>query len=115
MPRPVASAGLGHEPAPAETASDFDHESRFVRAPEVLWRQLAGVILIRTVADPEIVELFGTGVLLWVALVQPVTAAELATELAAVVGAPVDVVVRDIRTALADLMHRGLVTQIGVP
>ncbi len=51
-----------------------DRASRFVRAPEVLWRQLDSVVLVRTVADPEVVELFGTGVLLWVALVEPVTA-----------------------------------------
>jgi hypothetical protein len=80
----------------------------------VLWRQVAGVILVRTVADPDIVELFGTGVLLWMALVEPVTASELATELAAVVGAPVDVVILDVRTSLADLVHRGLVTQLEV-
>jgi hypothetical protein len=106
---------MAKESAPAETASDFDHDSRFVRAPEVLWRQLADVILVRTVADSEIVELCGTGVLLWVALVEPVTAGELATDVAAVVGAPVDVVARDVRTALADLVHRGLVTQLEVP
>ena len=46
----------------------------------MLWRQLDGVVLVRTVADPEVVELFGTGVLLWVALVEPVTAGELAVE-----------------------------------
>jgi len=99
---------------PTETAVDSDHESSFVRAPEVLWRQVAGVILIRTVAEPEIVELSGTGVLLWLALVEPITAGELATELAAVMGAPGDVVVGDVRTALADLVHRGFVTQRGV-
>lgn len=80
----------------------------------MLWRQVAGVILIRTVAEPEIVELSGTGVLLWLALVEPITAGELATELAAVMGAPGDVVVGDVRTALADLVHRGFVTQRGV-
>ena len=97
--------------APAETTSDFDHGNHFVRAPEVLWRQVADRILVRTVADPEIVELFGTGVFLWVALVEPVTAGELARELAAVVGAPADVVIRDLRIALADLVHRGVATQ----
>ena len=80
----------------------------------MLWRQLTGVTLVRTVADPEIVELCGTGVLLWMALVEPVTAGELATELAAVVGTPVDVVTPDVRTALADLVHRGVVTQLEV-
>ena len=89
-----------------------DHESRFVRAREVLWRQLDGVVRVRTVADPEVVELSGTGVLLWVALVEPVTAVELATDLGAVVDAPVDVVARDVRIALADLVQRGVVTQL---
>jgi hypothetical protein len=98
--------------APAETASDSDCEGLFVRAPEVLWRQLVGVILIRTVADPEIIELFGTAVLLWLALAEPISAGELATELAAVVGAPVDLVARDVRTALTDLMQRGVVTRL---
>lgn len=91
-----------------------DHESRFIRAPEVLWRQLDDVVLVRTVANPEVVELIGTGVLLWVALVEPITADELATELAAVVGAPVEVVARDVLTALADLVQRGVVTQLDV-
>jgi coenzyme PQQ synthesis protein D (PqqD) len=92
-------------------ASDFDEKRRFVRSP-VLWRQVAGVILVRSVADPEIVELSGTGTLLWFALTEPATAGELATELAAVVGAPPDVVARDVSTALADLVHRGIVTQL---
>jgi hypothetical protein len=100
--------------APAETTFDFDPGSRFVRAREVLWRQLADATLVRTVADPEIVELRGTGVLLWLALVEPVTAGDLAMELAAVIGAPVDVVAPDVRAALADLIHRGLVTQLVV-
>ena len=100
--------------APAGTTSDSNQESRFVRAPEVLWRQLADAVLIRTVANPDVVELFGTGVLLWAALVEPVTVADLATELAAVVGAPLDVVAPDVRTALADLAGRGLVTQLEV-
>lgn len=80
----------------------------------MLWRQLADAILVRTVPDPEIVELDGAAVLVWVALAEPVTAGELAMELAAVVGAPVDVVARDLRTALANLVHRGLVTQLEV-
>lgn len=107
------SAGVTSGSAAAETTSDFDPQSRFVRAAEVLWRRLADVILVRTVADPEIVELLGTGVLLWVALVEPVTVGELAAELAAVVGAPVDIVTRDVRGALADLVRRGLVRQLG--
>src|SRR5437660_567463 len=97
--------------APAEPACDFDRESRFVRAPEVLWRQVAGVVLLRTVAEAEIVELSGTGLLLWLGLVEPITAGELAAELAAVAGAPVDVVAGDVRRALTDLVRRGFVTQ----
>jgi hypothetical protein len=99
--------------AAAETAADFDHKNRFVRVSEVLWRQVGGVILVRTVADPEVVELFGTGVLLWLALLEPITAGELGAELATLLGAPADVVARDVRTALADLVHRGLVKQVG--
>src|SRR3954466_6259542 len=99
---------------PAETTSDFDPESRFVRNPEVLWRQVTDVILVRTVTNREIVELFGTGVLLWAALVEPVTVGDLATELAAVVDAPLDVVAPDVRAAVADLVDRGLVTQLEV-
>src|SRR2546423_474414 len=100
--------------APGETASDIDHGSRFVRAPESLWRELAGVTLVRTVDVPEIVELSGTGVLLWAALVEPISADELATDLAALVSAPLDVVARDVRIALADLVRRGVVTQLEV-
>jgi len=97
---------------PVGTTPDFDPDARFVRAPEVLWRQLADATLARTVANPEIVELRGTGVLLWMALVEPVTARALARELAAAVGAPADVVAHDVRAALADLVHRGLVTRL---
>jgi hypothetical protein len=72
------------------------------------------VTLIRTVDDSQIVELWDTGVLLWAALGEPITADELATDLAALVGAPLDVVARDVRTALADLVRRGVVTQLAV-
>jgi hypothetical protein len=98
---------------PAEATTVFNPESRFVRAGGVLWRQVADVILVRTVADPEIVELKGAAALLWIALVEPVTADELASDLAAVAGAAVDVVARDVRIAVADLVHRGLVTVLG--
>ena len=70
--------------------------------------------LVRTVDVSEIAQLSGTGVLLWAALVEPITADELATDLAAVVGGPLDLVARDVRAALADLVRRGLVTQLGV-
>ena len=96
----------------AGIASHRSPETRFVRARDVLWRQLGGVVLLRTVADPEIVELSGAAVLLWMALTEPATAAELATELAAVAGAPEDVVAPDVRGALADLVHRGIATQL---
>lgn len=85
---------------------------RFVRAPESLWRELTGVTLVRTVDDPEVVELWGTGVFLWAALVEPVTANELALDLAAVVGAPVGLVARDVHEALTGLVQRGVVKQL---
>lgn len=93
----------------------LEHESLFVRAEEVLWRQLHDVVLVRTVADPEVTALSGTGILLWLAVSQPVTAHELATELAAAVGAPLHVVERDVRTSLADLARRGVVMQLEGP
>lgn len=92
----------------------MEREGRFVRSSQVLWRQVADVVLLRTVTDAQIVELSGTGVLLWLALVEPITARELGTQLAAVIGAPVDVVARDVQTALADLVNRGLVTELEV-
>jgi hypothetical protein len=91
---------------------DFGHGVRFVRAPESLWRDLPGVSLVRTVEDPEVVELWGSGVLVWAALVEPVTAIELAFDLAAVLGAPLDVVGRDVDTALTDLVHRGVAMRL---
>jgi hypothetical protein len=75
---------------------------------------VAGVILVRTVADPEILELSGTATLLWIALAEPITADELATELATVVRASLECVAPDVHTALADLVHRGVVTQLKV-
>jgi hypothetical protein len=93
--------------------SGLDSERRFVRAPDALWRQVGDVVLVRTVSHPEIVELFGTGVLLWLGLLQPTTAAALATELAAVVEVPVEVVTPDVVAALADLVRRGVVTSVG--
>ena len=97
------------------TTSEFRPEGRFVRAPDTLWRELSGVTLVRMVDDPEVVELWGTGVLIWAALAEPVLADELASELAVLTGAPLDVVARDIREALADLVRRGVVTQLEVP
>lgn len=94
---------------PAGRASDCDHQVRFVRAPASLWRELTGVTLVRTVDDPEVIELWGTGALLWEALKEPVTLDELAWDLAAVVGAPPDVVARDVHDALTDLLNRGVV------
>jgi hypothetical protein len=104
---------MGDGPAPAGIAANLDPGTRFVRAPNLLWRQSAGVILARTVADAEIVEVSGTGLLLWLALLEPVSADDLTGELAAVLGVPDEVLARDVRTALADLVHRGLVTQLG--
>jgi hypothetical protein len=75
---------------------------------------VADAVLVRTVADPEIVELNGSGVLLWTALIEPLTPGELARELSVVADAPFDVVARDVRTALTDLVRRGLVTKLGV-
>ena len=89
-----------------------EDRSRFARAPDALWREMAGVTLIRTVDLPEVVELRGTGLLLWAALVEPATADELGADLAAVLDAPVDVVARDVRAALDELVRRRVV--IGV-
>ena len=100
--------------APVENASNFGHDSHFVRRQDTLWRQVAGAILVRTVADAEIFELNGSGVLLWIALEDPVTADELIAELAGNVGAPAELVAVDVRAALGDLLHRGLVTRGGV-
>jgi hypothetical protein len=98
---------------PADTASPLHEAARFVRTEESLWRQVADVTLVRTVNQPDVVELRGTGALLWVALVEPVTVAELAADLAEAIGAPLDIVSRDVQVALADLVHRGVVTQLG--
>jgi hypothetical protein len=95
-----------------DIASDLDPAALLVRSPEALWRQAGRVVLVRTVADPHVTELFDTGVLLWLALVEPITASELAVELAAVVGVPVEVVAPDVRAAVADLLRRGVVTQV---
>jgi hypothetical protein len=94
---------------------DLDPEALLVRSPEALWRQAGRVILVRTVSDPEIVELFDTGVLLWLALAEPINVSELALELAAVVGVPVEVVAPDVRAAAADLLRRGVVRQVQEP
>src|SRR5690348_5572211 len=102
---------MGREPD-AATATDFDPGRRFVRATDVLWRRSAGVVMVRTVARSEVLELSGTGVLLWLALGEPITAGELAEELAVLVGAPVSVVADDVLHALADLVQRGLVTEV---
>jgi coenzyme PQQ synthesis protein D (PqqD) len=100
---------------PKDIAADLDPSALLVRSPEVLWRQAGRVVLARTVSDPEVVELFGTGVLLWLALVEPITVAELAVELAAAVDVPVEVVATDVRAAVADLLRRGLVTRVQGP
>src|SRR5262245_22821723 len=100
---------MASNPTPGVTGPAFEDRPRFVRAPDALWRELAGVTLVRTVDLPDVVELWGTGVLLWAALVEPASADELGAELAAVTGAPVDVVTGDVREALADLWRRRVV------
>ncbi len=95
---------------------EFGGESRFVRSPEVLWRQSADVLLVRTLSDSDVIELGGSAVLLWLALLEPATADQLIAELADVVGAPVNVVARDVRVALTALEQRGLVVRLeGAP
>lgn len=86
--------------------------ARFVRTAGVLWRQSADVVLVRSISDPEIIELGGTAVLLWLALVQPVSGGELVADLAEVTGASVDVVAADVGTALTQLERRGLVARL---
>jgi hypothetical protein len=98
--------------APDETASDVCDGTQFIRARETLWRQLSDVTLVRTVDDPDVVELWGTAALLWMALAEPVTAGDVAADLAALTDAPLDVVARDVRTAIADLVRRGVVIRV---
>jgi hypothetical protein len=97
---------------PNDVGSGLDPEALFVRSPEALWRQAGRVVLVRTVSEPHVVELFDTGVLLWLALVEPITARALAAELAAVVDVPVEIVAPDVQSAIADLLRRGVVTQV---
>lgn len=89
---------------------DRASDDRFVRASGVLWRQSADVVLARTISDPGIIEVGGTGVLLWLALVEPLTAEQLASELAEVTGAQIEIVAPDVRAALRELEQRNLVT-----
>jgi hypothetical protein len=105
---------MADDSSPSEVAAEFDQEHRFVRTPTVLWRQLARTVLLRTVTEPEIIELSGASVLLWLALAQPASAGELAADLSAVVGAPVEVVARDLGPVLTDLMQRGLVARLDI-
>ena len=95
--------------APVESGSEY--ESRFIRVREVLWRNVAGSVLVRTVADSDIVELSGTAVLLWLALADALTVGELAAELAGVLDAPLEVVTDDVRSALEELVRRGLIAR----
>lgn len=97
---------------PSDTASEFNDDGRFIRAQDSLWRQFADVTLVRTVGNPEVVELWGTGALLWTVLIEPVSVNELASDLASVVDAPLDVVTRDVHNALTELVRRGLVMQL---
>jgi len=109
---PGSLGGMADDSSPTGVTADFGHEDRFVRAPSVLWRQLGRTVLLRTVTEPELVELSGSSVLLWLALARPASAGELASDLSAVVGAPVQVVARDLRPALTDLMQRGFVARL---
>jgi hypothetical protein len=95
-----------------DLAAQFDRDEHFVRAPGVLWRHVAGTVLLRTLTDPGIVELSGSSVLIWLALGNPVSAGELASDLSAVVGARLDVVAAEMRPVLHDLLQRGFVTRL---
>ena len=84
---------------------------RLVRGPEVLWRAGAfGVVL--AVPGREPLTLSGTGRALWDALARPITAADLAAELATAFAADPDVVAADIAPVLDELGRVGAVEEV---
>jgi hypothetical protein len=80
-----------------------------VRRADVLWRRVAGGILIRRRGIDETVMLSGTGVELWGEIGSPVAVGQLARRLADTHDAEVATVAADLATVLDDLVERGVV------
>ena len=89
-------------------------ETRFVRAPDVLWRAIPGVavIALRSV-DDDVVILSGSGLALWEELAEPRRLDEVAVRFADSCGAAPDVVLQGLSAAVRELCDRGIVRDHG--
>ena len=81
----------------------------WMRAEEVLWREVVDGVLLLAPGEQEPVVLSGSGVLVWERLAEPATGKVLAAWLADAYGQPPDTILEDLLPALADLEDRGLV------
>lgn len=88
----------------------FGSDTRYVRAPEVLWRTIPGfaVIALRS-AHEDVVILSGSGLALWDELAEPRRLAEVALRFSASLGVPPDVVMSGLGEAVRQLCDRGIV------
>jgi hypothetical protein len=80
------------------------HRMRYQRSPRVLWRFTARGVLLLSPADGQLVELNGSGRVMWEALRQPRTLDEAATELGSHFGLPAEQVRAAIRPVLDELV-----------
>ena len=81
---------------------------RVVSRGAVLWRRCGDEILIRRRGDNELVALAGTGVDLWLALDAPRRQVDLASDLAELYDAKLDVVAADVAAAVETLVSQGV-------
>ena len=86
-------------------------EPSWVRAENVLWRRLCGVVLLLRVDQGEPMAVTGPGADLWDVLEEPVTASAACTLLSRVYLAEPAEVTTDIGRLLAELAELGLVAQ----
>lgn len=97
---------------PASTDPRHRIEHRWVRREDVLWRSAGASVLLMRVDEPGIVTLEHSGWAVWLALEQPVTVREVATQLAEVYGESVERIMNDLQDVLSDLEQRHLVRRV---
>ena len=83
------------------------------RAHDVVWRVTATDVVVFSRAARELLRLSGTGVALWDATATPVSWTQLVQQLALRFGVEADVVDRDLRPAVAELVRHGVITSSG--
>ena len=82
--------------------------TRYCRAASALWRAVPGHLLLSD-AHGEVVDVTGSGALVWELLAAPMEASDLVVEVGRLYGEDASAVETPVRALLADLVARGFV------